>query len=184
MANSRNKRMIGLVAAVSVATLSVALLASPEQPQAERTLDLAQGVRDLNRTMQEIASLLREQLKKQQADVLMKRMEISGRALSTQEQELRGVVAERGTITDGLKEIQARIEQLKDDDGREAPPGVRRPENGLARERFELELREKLLKDRLAASDQRVIELENDVARRRDEIKAWEELIDAQLGLR
>lgn len=179
-----NRRMIGLVGAVSVATLSVAFVAFPEQPQVERTPDLAQGVLDLNRSVQEIAALLREQLKKQQADVLMKRMEISGRALSTQEQELRSAVAARSTITDALREIQARIEQLKDVVGREAPGGVRRPENELSREGSELDLREKLLKDRLAAAEQRVIELENDVAKRRDEIKLWEELVDAQLGLR
>jgi hypothetical protein len=179
-----NKRIVCAAALLAATTLAVAPAALPEQSQADQSPDLAKEIRDLNRSIQDIASLLREQLKKQQADVLMKRMEISGRALSELEQELRGAVAERNSLSDGLKEVQARMDQLKDEATLGSPAGSRPPDPGLIHEGAELALRERLVKERLAAAEQRVSELENDVAKRRDEIKGWEELVDTQLGLR
>ncbi|MBI3447667.1 MAG: hypothetical protein HY049_01915 [Acidobacteria bacterium] len=179
-----DKRIRVLITAVAVATFSGALSSSAEPPQAERPQELAQGIRDLNRSIQEIASLLREQLKKQQTDLLMKRVDIKERALSARETELRGATAERNGLGDALKGIQARSEQLGEEIGREERPGARKPDSESSRERAGLDLQEKLFKDKLAAAEQRVSELENDVARYRDEIRTWEELVDSQLGLR
>jgi chromosome segregation ATPase len=178
------KRNLGLLAVASAAMLIAAVAATPEPPREQQAPDLAQGVSELNRSMKEIAALLRQQLEKQQTDLLMKRLEISERALSAREQDLRSAESEKSGVSEGLKEIQARLDQLDDESDEASAGGLRRENPDVLRMRTELELQQKLLKDRLSAVDQRALDLENDVADLREEIRGWKELVDRALGVR
>ncbi len=69
--------------------------------------------------------------------------------------------------------IEKRIQQGKDN-----------PESNERIERREIQLNERWLQDRLATLEQKVIELENDLADARLELEVLEEVLDERLGLR
>jgi len=173
--------VVAVVAAVALSTASIALPQEPAPPQAT---DLAVSMAELNASMKQIASLLREHLDKQEADLLMKRMEFSSRALASQEQLLRSAVNDRDGLVQEMKELQLRLDQIQAESDRAPGAGARPSEDEFRRMSMEFELRQGLYKEQLAAAEQKVMELENDVMKYRDEIRIWQELVDARLGLR
>jgi len=174
--------LIGLTGALSPAT-AMTWEATPVPASAEGSAQ-AQEMRAINRSLQEIVSLLKDQARRQQTDLLMKRMETYHRALAAQEQELRRATSDRNSLTQELRGITARIEQISAESDIEKPGESRLPKEAMAQFRAEMDLQERLLKERLAVADQAILDLENDVARRRKEIAVWEEMVDTQLGLR
>ena len=173
-----------VVALVAAGVLAPGGTALSQQAPPDPAPDLATSLMELNHSMKEIASLLQQQLDNQKADLLMKRMDISARALATQEQLLRAAVSERDSLSDQMTELRARADQMRAELDKETPVGSHSRKEELDRLESELELRQGLIKERLATADQKVMQLENDVSRFRDEIRAWQELVDARLGLR
>jgi len=178
----RNTLAIVVVAALALLMGGAAVSQQPAPPKAEP--DLATTLTELNRSVKEIASLLRQHLEKQDADLLMKRMEISARHLAQQEQVLRSAVAERDSLTDAMRELQVRADQMRAEMDEAPAVGAQNRNEEMERLKSEFELRQGLLKEKLAVADRKVMEMENDVAQFRDEIRAWQELVDARLGLR
>jgi len=178
------RRVSPVVAVVAAVALSTASIALSQEPAAPPAADLAVSMAELNASMKQIASLLREHLDKQEADLLMKRMEFSSRALASQEQLLRSAVNDRDGLVQEMKELQLRLDQIRAESDRMPGAGARPSEEELRRMSMEFELRQGLYKEQLAAAEQKVMELENDVMKYRDEIRVWQELVDARLGLR
>jgi chromosome segregation ATPase len=158
---------------------------SASEPAASPVAPLEEQVAEVNRTLKELVVLLREQMQAQRADTLMRRLDLKVRALAPLETELAGARSECRTLQDQIVQIQTRQEQVEselDEIGRSPAPG--RPEEQLKVQKAENEMILKLLGEKLAAAEQHVLEVENDLAGRRSEIKALEEQVDAQLGLR
>lgn len=160
--------------------------ACPAAAEAEpaRADALAAEAATMNRSMQEIARLLRELLDGHQVELLIRRLDLKQRGMAPMEQELRGARSERDNLSSELTGLGARVEELDSRIGEESRGSADREQSPWRMMRSELEANVKRLRERLTMLDQRIIELENDLSSSRREILALEETVDARLGLR
>jgi len=177
-----NRTLVWLVA--SLAMLGPGGPARAQEPAAPAERELSSQVEELNRTLHEIADLLRKHLEGQQVDQLMKRIDMQTRSLAPLEQELRDARAERHGVAESLREIEAHVEFLDEQMRDTAQQPISMDDSSYAAERKRLAVQVELLRERLEASDATVYELEDRLQARRNEIRAWEELVDEALGLR
>ena len=148
---------------------------------------LEREVRQLNATLAELVELLRRQLESSNAAVLMQRVQLMTSRIAPLEDELRIARGELGKQERELEEItlsaaswEASIE-TQVEQGNMTEEQARILTEG---ERPVLEQRKKQIEDRLWATRQRVIDLEQRLDKRRAEIETWEVEIDRVLGLR
>jgi chromosome segregation ATPase len=142
-------------------------------------------VSSLNRSMEEIVGLLEEFLKRQQADLLMKRIQISTRGLTELERRLDGAKDERRHIEDEIQMVRQAVERLEEEArAEEDQPGLEEGSEDRREQESMMGGHLKLLEERLQTAEIRVLELEDDLGDRLDNLAAWEELVDKALGLR
>jgi chromosome segregation ATPase len=173
--------LLGITLAVVVTAPAAVETPAPADPAAR----LVQEVGALNRNLERVATLLEEFLAKQEMDMLMKRIEFKSRRLSPLEQDLRNARQERSRREEERSSLRVQLEEmeraLEDEETEGAgashiewPPGTK----------VQMETRMTFLRDALDALDLRIMELENDLASRREEIEGWEEFLDREMGLR
>lgn len=162
------------------AAAALAAETAPEDPHRSVVRELA----GLNRTLQQIQGVLERLLVQQELDLLMKRIDLKARRLAPLQSELRGI---RGSIesTNGemkrsgafKKQLQAELERYRE---------LRRDTNGSAEERSlqDVESEIDLIEERLETLQRRQIEVEDELAARRQEIQFLEDALDERLGLR
>ncbi len=172
-----------------VALVVIALTAAPAS-RAQEPVDgagLEREVRALNTTLSELVELLRRQLESSNAAVLMQRVQLMTARIAPLEEELRSSRSERQGLENNLNEIElsvASFEAQLEREVEEEKITAEHARNLLEQQRPPLEQRKKQLGDQLWTVQQRVIDLEQRLDRRRTEIETWEGEIDRALGLR
>jgi hypothetical protein len=130
--------------AVLTALVTPAVSQAQEQDAFGSTQELVRQVGELKQAVREIASVLRELLKRQEVSILMGRIEMQARSLQPVEQEVRRVTAEREGIAEEVRMLEARLESLSSErEGSQRAPGAR-PDEGMERMRNEIGLQIKL----------------------------------------
>lgn len=140
------------------------------------------AVKDLDRTVQQIVQLLRQQIQLQQTNQLMQRVELQRRALRPLEDELRRMRAERRNLERNRREAMAQVEFFEEEMEREIETG--RADEGdqrILRRRLQLDL--EMLAEQLQDLDQRILDAEVDLQRMEGQILDWEEVLDEKLQL-
>ncbi|MCP4659212.1 MAG: YbhB/YbcL family Raf kinase inhibitor-like protein [bacterium] len=171
-----------LAALCGAAFLSPALAQEEEATASETTL--AQELTKLNQTMREITELMRTYIARQEVDMIMKRIELHRRYLTPLEEELRRAKSTQENVEEELERMSVIIAEMEEELERDDSDGLD-PADGRAQQAVDrMELHLKLQKDRRWTLEQRIIELENDLTGRRQEMEALEEIADEQLGLR
>ncbi len=173
---------------LALTAVPAAAAAAPQPPAAAQALPtgLEAEVRALNTTLGELVGLLRRQLEGQYAGVLMQRVQLMTSRMAPLEEELRGARSEQRGLSEDLDRMELIGEQVEAQYQAELAGGAdpEQAEAGRERMRADLELRRKQIRDRLWQAEQRVIDLEQRLDRRRVEIETWEGEIDRYLGLR
>jgi hypothetical protein len=144
---------------------------------------LPEQVTDLNRSVKELVVLFKEYLNRQQVDYLFKRVELSLQKMGPIKEELRGLRTSKATDETELSQFQTAFAMLQT----LAPQGEAKSEEEQRQEAFVIAQREaqtKLLKRRLSQTDQRIAELENELAQEQQNAQRWEAAIDQRLGTR
>jgi chromosome segregation ATPase len=144
---------------------------------------LPEQVADLDRSVKELVALFRQYLDRQQVDYLFKRIELSLQKMGPLNEELRSLRAskaadegELGQLRTALAGRQALSSQT------EAKPGEEQREEALLEVQREAQI--KLLRSRISQADQRIAELENELAQEKQNVQRWEAAIDQHLGTR
>jgi chromosome segregation ATPase len=173
--------LLGMTLAVLAAAPAAAETPAPADPAAR----LVQEVGALNRNLERVANLLEEFLAKQEMDMLMKRIEFKSRRLSPLEQELRTARKERSNREEERSHLQMQMEEMERVLEAQEREGAEESDADWAPgTKVRMETRMTYLRDAMDALDLRIMELENDLASRREEIEGWEEYLDREIGLR
>jgi hypothetical protein len=138
---------------------------------------LVEQVAGLNRSMQRLVTLLERSLDQQEADLLLKRIDLRERRLAPLERELRSTKS--GLLNDEAEMARVRemLEQQQDTLQREIREGTDRPNSDTRRLIADLELAVKTESDRHEALRRRVRELEDELAEGRERIEILEEFL-------
>jgi flagellar biosynthesis chaperone FliJ len=174
-----------LAAALTAAAAVAAPQAPADAPPSPSPADPAAGLQEVNRTLREIAALLREYLERQQIDHLMKRIELQHRSLAPLEDELRRQRAERDGVASEMKALSAHQALMRERlDEEEVQGAAAEQQDDWRMQVRQIEVRLALETEKVGALDQRIADLEADLAGRQAEIRAWEEMLDEAMGLR
>jgi chromosome segregation ATPase len=161
------------VVAVAVAVLTIAghnVLAQVAKPEDASARELAK----LNATMREVAELLTKQVAHGQLDLLMKRTQMAldqverAETLLRQAQDERTSVEEERSRLEGHREVIAAQEKVPAEERDATVAGI------------DVEL--KRLAQRQNALEGKIVELQNRIAERQDELRGWQALVDRRLG--
>jgi len=170
-------------AVVAVVSILVPVLFAPAARGADDAgaPELARQLEGIRAELHGIAELLATVERHQEVMTLMTRIRLKQQGLASREADLRNAQSELENLEQQL-EMLAGLERSWSDertDGLvEAEAESVRQQRELVRQRTEsLEGRKKVL-------DMRVVELENELARARDDVAALEEIVDDRLGLR
>jgi hypothetical protein len=166
---------------------AIVLLAAAAAPRAQEkkaedpSVALTREVAELKQAVREIASALRELLKRQEISILMSRIEMEARSIAPLERDVRNGASERDSLTGEIKMMEARLESLgsEKEEGQRTPGARPSPDDLRAKEEMTLRLR--ALKERLGSVELKLAEMENDLAKRQQGIREWEELVDKRL---
>ncbi len=178
------KRTSIAAAGVLLTLLLVPVAASQEESPAADETSLGSELKSLNETMRQIADLLRRHLETNEVDVYLKRLELGRQKLAPTESELRSAKSRREGVEDERKSLAAMLSNLEEESDREDVSALDDSEDQNARMRRELETHLERLKDKSWDLEQKIIVLENELARQKEDVEALEAWIDERLGLR
>jgi len=133
----------------------------------------------MRRSLHEISLLLSAALDQQEMSVLMTRIELKQRRLQPLEVSLRGARGSLESVKDERSHLTDMIEMMREEAGKDTPDAESlKPEVERGRKQLDR------LAEREATLRQRIIELEDDLARNQEDIATLEEMVDERLGLR
>ena len=161
------------VVAAAAAVLMIAghnALAQVAKPEDASARELAK----LNATMREVADLLSKQVEQGQLDLLMKRTQMALDQVERAEALLRQAQDERASV----EGERARLEGHRDViSAQEKMPAA---ERDAAIAGIEAEL--KRMAQRQGALDGKIVDLQNRIAEKQDELRGWQALVDRRLS--
>lgn len=170
--------------------LTFTLLASTTAA-AEGPGTAAEELAKLNRSVQELVAVVRQQLAGQKIELLMRQVEIKRAKVAPIEQALRAARETKENAEEQLRTSKYSLEQMLGNmaDGfgsrqsGESPTPEEREEMEKAVEQLtrQHEFEVKLVRDRLAATEERIQQLENDLAPAKAELEHWEAMVDREL---
>jgi chromosome segregation ATPase len=160
-----------------------ALLAFPapaqDAPAAPSEDAVARELARLNRSLEEIVVLLKKSAEHQELQLLIQRLELGGRRLTSLEDEL----ARTRTSLDGLEEERLTLEAMREQFESVHDP-TRDDAEELEHQMQELDFRLKLIKDQSWSREQRKLDLEAKISTLVEDQQALEGVLDERLGLR
>jgi predicted RNase H-like nuclease (RuvC/YqgF family) len=143
----------------------------------------------INQTLETIAELMRNQLESQHAqlhqqevEVLLRRLDIGARRLAPLEESLRKAEERKSAVDDEIRQMEAILNQLEEQIQEQSAEGNTEPSRELGHEWNMVSRRLELLRDRAWTLDQRVLELENELAGAGRDLEALERRIDEELA--
>jgi chromosome segregation ATPase len=134
----------------------------------------AQELAKLNAIMREVADLLTKQVANGQLDLLMKRTQMALGQVERSETLLRQAQDERASMEEERSRLEGHREAIS------AQPKMSAEERNSALAGIDVEL--KRSGQRLNALDTKIVELQNRIAERQDELRGWQALVDRRLG--
>lgn len=155
---------------------------SSADPQAEAEGDVQDQLARLNRTLERIAGLLERQVEGQRLDLTLKRLELGNRRIQTLESELRSAEEKARSLEDRQYEIQSRLKMFEDELERMEPEQIQDNRGSFTIMVGQAERELDVVEVRLQETRQRILELENEVTRRRDDLRSLQEGLDRELG--
>jgi Tfp pilus assembly protein PilN len=123
----------------------------------------------IDRSLREIASLMRLQLSNQRAELAVRRLDIARRELAARERELHAAESNRDGYQSQLESLRVQIDQFDD-----VPP---EQIEEMERWRAQTELDLANLKQSTWRADQRILDLSRDIQRAREDLEIWEEIV-------
>jgi len=184
--SSRSSRFRTVRDAVALSLL-VALLGAPvagQQAAGEPPPELTVGERldQLNSTLERIAELLERQVESQRLDLALKRVQFGSVRVETLERDLRSAEDRRSSLSDEQYRIRSRLEMMAGELEEVSPENLegRRPmyEQMIGQAERELEI----LDTRIVETEQRIIDLEAELTRRRDDLRSIQDQLDRELA--
>lgn len=182
------KRTVCDVVALSLLVLLIAVLAAvpvvgqeaAQEPRPAPTVE--EQLARLNSTLARIAELLERQVEGQSLDLALKRVQFGSGRVETLERDLRNAEDRRSSLSDEQYRIRSRLEMMAGEFEDLSPEQLegRRPmyEQMIGQAERELEI----LDARLLETEQRIIDLENELTRRRDDLRAIQDQLDRELA--
>lgn len=172
------------IAAASLLALGIAApppaAAQPQPPEAEPVAQpstVAAELDRLNSTLERIAGLLERQLQGQRLDLMLQRVDVASRQVGSLEGDLAGLRSRRTSLVDERFGLQSRLEAMAAEVDASDPEALpvyeamtRQAERGLEH-----------LGVRIAETDARILELENELVRRRGDLQALQDRLDREL---
>jgi hypothetical protein len=151
------------------------ILSSVAGAQESSAKENASAVESIDRTLEEIVQLLRAHVGNQRAGLAVRRLEIASREEGARERELYDTEAKRDLYARQQQELLDRRETF----GAAPPEG-----SGMTDSDFEYMLRQmdiqaETAKQNLWRTDQRIIDLRQELVRIREDRLAWEEMVEA-----
>jgi chromosome segregation ATPase len=175
-------RVARLATALLLALLAVPVeaTAQPRSSLQEASVEPASVAAELGRlnvTLERIAGLLERQLQGQRLDLMLKRVDGASRQVDGLEGELGRLRSGRSSLVDERFRMQSRLEAMVTEVEHSDPEALpayeamsREAERGL-----------KHLDTRIAETDARILEVENELARRSGDLQALQDRLDREL---
>lgn len=153
----------------------VCLLATsvPLWGQAPEAPDVAAELAELNDTMRELRDLLVRQLEAQSLDLMLKRAELASTEVSQLESRLRSAEATQASLEDERRRLTTRMEGFRDQD-------LENPEIRMMERQFAQEL--EILDERLRDGQARIADISARLARKQEDLRAWQMTLDRRLS--
>jgi len=183
---SRSSRFRTVRDAVALSLL-VASLGAPvvgQQAAGEPPPELTVGERldQLNSTLERIAELLERQVESQRLDLALKRVQFGSVRVETLERDLRSAEDRKSSLEDDRYRIRSRLTMMADEFEEMSTEDIEgsRPmyEQMIGQAERELEI----LEARILETEQRIIDLETELTRRRDDLRSIQDQLDRELA--
>lgn len=173
---TRSTAVLLTVLALGASAAAVRAQVPPPEAQAEPAA-VATELQHLNATLVRIAELLERRLEGQRLDLRLKRLEAASRRVDALEGDLGRARSSRSSLADQRFQMQSRLENLAAEVEQADPETLPNYERMLREaerimERFET---------RIAELDARILEIENELGRRRADLQALEDRLDREL---
>lgn len=166
-----------IFAAVWIGLMLPAGFSQAQTPEPGKDLvKIESELAQLNESVAQLVLLLKEQIQANQIALLMKRLEMKHALLRPLEAELRGVRDDIRKLESQQAQMDMELESL----GEDRTGDVGTDEAFLAQQEREIQQARKRLKDQLWNLNQRALDLEQELARGREETRAMEEQIEQQ----
>ncbi len=179
-----NRARICILTAACIAAIPAAWGQEKPLPEVEAEAALRAELAALTRSVARIAALLEEHLKRQQADLLMQRIQLASRGLTDLEQRVSRAKEERDSLERERRLMNDEIARLEIAEGEDPPAGIPQTEEDRKALRMNLDREVRRITEGLAGVEGLLAVLESELAVRLEELEAWEELVDKALGLR
>ena len=131
----------------------------------------------LNATLARIAELLERQAEGQRLELALKRVELANRRVESVEAELANTRSQRSSLQDNLSMVDAELESLASQAERSEPDDLPAVEEQVREAQRAMEI----LKGRMEDRDRSILELENELARRRRDLEVLQDRLDREL---
>ena len=151
------KTSTALAAALAATALVTSYLTAQEPAAAEETTLLEEAVR-LNRTLAQIASLLQKQVKGQDTELLIQRIELSGRRLGPMKERLRQARSALTDLEDEELNLAGVLEAMREEMAREGEAEEAEPYQVMQLE--QMERRAEAIPERRRELGREIMELE------------------------
>ncbi|HSL83327.1 MAG TPA: hypothetical protein VLF66_11170 [Thermoanaerobaculia bacterium] len=172
----RGTALLLILLALTAPAFSARAQEPPSEVPAEPAA-VAAELRRLNGTLARIVELLEDQLEGQRLDLRLKRLEAAARRVDALDGELARAKSGRTSLADERFHMQSRMESMVTEVDRADPEALPAYEAMTQQaERFLAHL-----ETRIAEHDARILDLENELARRRADLQALEDRLDREL---
>ncbi len=148
--------------------------AAPETSTTTQSIQLE--LADLNESLDELVALLRSHLEGQRFELMVQRMDVVQRGLAVKERELEDLREQRASLKAEVEQTQTRLDTVGEDP---AQLGISEEQVDGVLAEWERQL--KVMADQVWRLDQRIITLESQVTRQREDLRAWEKAVDEEL---
>ncbi len=162
----------------SALSLALAGAAGAQEP-AETEVSVQDQLAQLNSTMQEIVTLLKQQVQGQETSLLIKRVELSGRALMAKKERVQKAKSQLSNLEDEEASLAPMLEAMEKELSETTDDSAF---SQLQTSQLEQRLKSIERKKRDLANELQT--LENDVATEEEDMAVVEAVLDERLGLR
>ncbi len=154
----------------------------PLEESADGPVEVESQLARLNRTLERIAGLLERQIEGQRLDLTLKRLELGNQRIQTLESELRQAEEKKRSLEDRQYEVQSRLKMFEDELERMEPEQIQDNRGSFTIMVGQAERELDVIEARLQETRRRILELENEVTRRRDDLRSLQDGLDRELG--
>lgn len=166
---------------------SLALLLAIATPVAAQStggidpaVEVAAQLSQLNATLMEVQALLERQLETQTLDLVLKRSQLASAEVGRLDAQLRRAVERRDSLEEEQVHLEVRAENLEDAYRRSSEDGPSMQEVEMMQRNVRIQ--RALIEERLSNIAAEVVDLENRLERKREDLQSWQELLDRRLA--